>query len=96
VSTGEESGYRERLRRLSAILTDIAERAQAQSAARCPYRDARDRCTGRFRCRNQRAGGHSAQGCPPDLEAGPGVLACTHDERFDYREAWEDRPRGGG
>jgi hypothetical protein len=41
--------------RLTSILSEIVTGADAQAATRCPYRDRHDRCTARFRCRNQAA-----------------------------------------
>ena len=92
----DESEYRKRLGRLSEIFTEIAVRAVEQSHTRCPYRDGRDRCTGKFRCRNQLA--VEPVQCHPSSAAGDATrtLSCTHDERFDYRDAWATEPRAGG
>lgn len=72
----------QRFDRLTEIFAGIVTQADAQATLRCPYRDRHDRCTAKFRCRNQAS-----------PEAGGQVLICTHDGAFDYRQAWESDPR---
>ena len=76
----DPEAYRQRIDRLSAIFSDIAGHAEELSKFRCPYRDRLDRCTGKFKCRNQ-------QVAPNDE-----LLICRHDGKFDYRSAWETNP----
>lgn len=76
----DEERYRERLRRITGILSDIAGHAQSVSKERCPYKNKAGLCTAQFRCRNQRT---------PQVG---GDLICAHDGNFDYRLAWETRP----
>jgi hypothetical protein len=76
----DEERVRERRRRISEILADIAGHAESVSKQRCPYKNKPGECTAQFHCRNQRPG-----------EAG-GPLLCGHDGTFDYRVAWETRP----
>jgi len=76
----DPEAYRQRIDRLSAIFADIAGHAKEISKFRCPYRDRLDRCTGKFKCRNQQ------------VSSDDGFLSCVHDGRFDYRSAWETNP----
>ena len=76
----DPEAYRQRIDRLSAIFSDIAGHAKEVSKFRCPYRDRLDRCTGKFKCQNQRSS--------PDGD----FFSCIHDGRFDYRSAWETNP----
>ena len=76
----DPEAYRQRIDRLSAIFSDIAGHAKEISKFRCPYRDRLDRCTGKFKCRNQQ------------VSSDDGFLSCVHDGRFDYRSAWETNP----
>jgi hypothetical protein len=73
--------YRERIRRMTELFAGIAGHAEATAKDRCPYRDAADRCTALFRCRNQLADPTRAEG-----------TLCGHKGGFDYRSAWETRP----
>jgi len=81
-SGADRRAFQERLDRIAAIFTDIVAHAEVSSRTRCPYRNRHDLCTALFRCRNQ-------------LSAGGARLACGHDGTFDYRSAWESRPRAG-
>lgn len=72
----------QRFDRLTEIFSGIVDQAEVSSLIRCPYRDANDLCTARFKCRNQE---------PNDAE--PEVMTCGHDGAFDYRPAWESSPR---
>jgi hypothetical protein len=70
--------YRRSLERLTEIFRGISETANVVSSYRCPYKNARDRCTAQFGCRNQ------------DRSVYPGELyLCTGDDNLDYRSAWE-------
>ena len=70
--------YRRSMERLSEIMRGINDTANAVSTYRCPYKNARDRCTAKFGCRNQ------------DRQTPPGELfACMGDDKLDYRSAWE-------
>ena len=64
--------------RLYDIFKDISETVGEVSTRRCPYKNAQDRCTAKFGCRNQHFTGV------------PGELAiCTGSDNLDYRSAWE-------
>lgn len=78
--------------RLTDILSEIVTGADAQAATRCPYRDRHDRCTARFRCRNQAAIEGMADPRPIIDDDDEPRLRCTHDGGFDYRSAWESDP----
>ena len=76
-----QEDYQQRLDRLTEIFSDIVSHADEQATHRCPYRDARDRCTAAFSCGNQ----------IPAAEKGEPVT-CGHDGTFDYSLAWEADP----
>ena len=64
--------------RLDAIFRGISEAVNQVSTWRCPYKNAQDRCTAGFGCRNQLR------------QVPPGELyICTGDDNLDYRSAWE-------
>ena len=73
--------YQKRLDRLTEIFSDIVSHADAQATQRCPYRDARDRCTAAFSCGNQIAAVEKDE-----------PATCGHDGTFDYSLAWETDP----
>ena len=74
----DKERYQASMVRLQEIFRDIASTANQVSTWRCPYKNAQDRCTAKFGCRNQ-------------LQTGvPGELAiCTGSDDLDYRSAWE-------
>ena len=76
-----QQDYQQRLDRLTEIYSDIVSHADEQATQRCPYRDARDRCTAAFSCGNQ----------IPAADKGE-PATCGHDGTFDYSDAWEDDP----
>ncbi len=70
---------RKSMERMANIFSDIARHAEESTLSRCPYKDARSRCTAKFGCTNQ----HFTQN-PID----PPV--CTaRDGDLDYRSAWQ-------
>ena len=76
-----QQDYQQRLDRLTEIYSDIVSHADEQATQRCPYRDARDRCTAAFSCGNQIAA----------VEKGE-PATCGHNGTFDYSLAWETDP----
>ena len=76
-----QEDYQQRLDRLTEIFADIVSHADEQATHRCPYRNARDRCTAAFSCGNQ----------IPAVERGE-PATCGHDGTFDYSLAWETDP----
>ena len=71
--------YLESMERLFSIYKEIAEKADEVMLTRCPYKDARSRCTARFECRNQ------------FFTNKPGEKpVCAGSDRIDYRTAWID------
>ena len=70
--------YRRSVSRLGAILRDINDTANFVSSYRCPYKNAQDRCTAKFGCRNQ-------DRAVPRGER----FICRGDDKLDYRSAWE-------
>ncbi len=70
---------RKSMTRMANIFADIARHAEDTSLTRCPYKDARSRCTAKFACSNQ----HFTKN-PLDQPV------CTaKDGDLDYRSAWE-------
>ena len=63
--------------RLMDIYSDISDTAATMGGGRCPYKDAKARCTAKFPCRNQffKVLGEKA--------------ICTGSDHIDYRSAWE-------
>jgi hypothetical protein len=64
--------------RLYEICRDISSKADEVVAGRCPYKDARSRCTANFGCRHQYL--------PKAPLARP---VCTGSDKLDYRSAWD-------
>ena len=64
--------------RLYGICAAIAEKADDVVLTRCPYKDADDRCTAAFGCRNQQDTGGAA--------ARP---LCIGSDQLNYRSAWD-------
>ena len=82
MSDSSQQELQKRLYRLTEILAGIVETADEQSLTRCPYKNARDECTAKFGCRNQRR----------KTVDGERRLICVGDDKLDYREAWESDP----
>lgn len=74
----DKERYRASIARLHEIFSGISESTTAVSQWRCPYKNAQDRCTANFSCRNQ------------DRSVPPGEsFPCTGSDDLDYRNAWE-------
>ncbi len=69
---------KESLTRLFEIYREISAKADEVIATRCPYKDARSRCTANFSCRNQFF--------TKDRAARP---VCAGSDKLDYRSAWD-------
>tara|TARA_B110000438_G_scaffold9555_1_gene9659 strand:- start:109 stop:375 length:267 start_codon:yes stop_codon:yes gene_type:complete len=66
------------LDRLYDVFKDIASTADEVMQTRCPYKDAKSRCSAKFGCRNQ------------VFTSDPTSLpACAGGDQIDYREAWD-------
>ena len=65
--------------RMANIFAEIAQHAEDSSLTRCPYKDARSRCTAKFGCSNQ----HFTKN---PLEQ---PVCTAKDGDLDYRSAWE-------
>ena len=74
----DEAQYRASLARLEAIFRDMSDTATEVSTWRCPYKNAEDRCTAGFGCRNQ-----------DRRVAQDELFICLSDDKLDYRSAWE-------
>ena len=70
---------RKSLDRMANIFADIAKHAEDSTLQRCPYKDAKSRCTAKFACDNQHFTKNPLD--PP---------ACTaRDGDLNYRSAWQ-------
>lgn len=70
---------RKSMARMANIFADIAQHAEDSSLTRCPYKDARSRCTAKFGCQNQHFTKNPLN--PP--------ICTAKDGDLDYRSAWE-------
>lgn len=70
---------RKSMTRMANIFADIAKHAEDSSLTRCPYKDARSRCTAKFACRNQHFTKNPLD--PP--------ICTAKDGDLNYRSAWE-------
>ncbi len=77
--------YRASMERLFEIYSDMSAKADEVMQSRCPYKDARSRCTARFECRNQ-----FFTKDPSDKPV------CAGSDRLDYRSAWVDGGEAAG
>ncbi len=74
----DKERYRASMARLYDIFKDMSDTVTEVSTRRCPYKNAQDRCTAKFGCRNQ------------DRTVPAGELyICTGSDNLDYRNAWE-------
>ena len=74
----DKAKYQKSLERLNEIFKGISETVTEVSPWRCPYKNAENRCTAQFGCRNQNR----------DVPAGQ-LYICTSSDNLDYRSAWE-------
>ncbi len=75
--TAETDNLRQSLALLNDIYREIALKAVEATKTRCPYKDARSRCTANFSCKNQFFTKAPAQ-----------RPACAGSDKLDYRTAW--------
>jgi predicted RecB family nuclease len=69
---------------MNQLLTRLVAQAEQLSLQRCPYKNRFDHCTAEFRCRNQLRLVVTESGVSE-----PAPMACTGDDKLDYRPAWE-------
>lgn len=74
----DKERYRASMGRLDAIFRGVSDTVTEVSRWRCPYKNAQNRCTAQFGCRNQ-------QRKVPKGE----LYICVGDDNLDYRSAWE-------
>ena len=74
----DKERYQASIARLEEIFQGISDSANQVSTWRCPYKNAQDRCTAGFRCRNQ---------SKTDIKNS--LSLCTGSDDLDYRAAWE-------
>ncbi len=74
----DKERYQASIARLEEIFQGISDTANEVSTWRCPYKNAQDRCTAGFRCRNQ-----SKTDIKDELSL------CTGSDDLDYRTAWQ-------
>ena len=70
------------LGKLWDIYQGIANTATEVSKSRCPYKNARDQCTARFGCRNQKF-------TVTSKNKKRALPICIGSDKLDYRKAWE-------
>ena len=74
----DKERYQASMAWLQEIFQGISDTASEVSTWRCPYKNAQDRCTAQFGCRNQ---------SKSDVQNG--LALCTGSDNLDYRDAWE-------
>ena len=74
----DKDKYISSVKRLDDIMRGISQTVSDVSSKRCPYRNAQDRCTAKFGCRNQNRNVQSDE-----------LFICLDDQKLDYRSAWE-------
>ena len=74
----DKERYQASIARLEEIFQGISDSANQVSTWRCPYKNAQDRCTAGFRCRNQ---------SKTDIKNS--LSLCTGSDDLDYRAAWD-------
>ena len=67
------------IKRLMDIYREMSTIADEVSLMRCPYKDAKSRCTASFNCQNQYF--------LPDRPEEDAV--CTGSDKIDYSKAWQ-------
>jgi hypothetical protein len=75
----DPEAFRRSITRLMEIYRSMSAVADKSAITRCPYKDARSRCSAKFSCKNQ----YFIPGKPDE----PAV--CTGSDKLDYRYAWE-------
>ena len=78
--------YKKSIQRLEAIYKDIALTVTEVSKWRCPYKNAQDFCTAKFRCRNQYP---ADSGIEKQEIHFMYSFTCIGSDKLDYRNAWE-------
>tara|TARA_B100000902_G_C27282087_1_gene902354 strand:+ start:513 stop:779 length:267 start_codon:yes stop_codon:yes gene_type:complete len=70
------------LDKLFEIFKDISSNADEVFKNRCPYKNAKSRCTAKFECKNQH-----------NIKKFGESPVCTGSDRLDYRPAWISNKR---
>tara|TARA_B100001115_G_C15638085_1_gene306920 strand:+ start:407 stop:673 length:267 start_codon:yes stop_codon:yes gene_type:complete len=70
------------LDKLFEIFKDISANADEVFKNRCPYKNAKSRCTAKFECKNQH-----------NIKKFGESPVCTGSDRLDYRPAWISNKR---
>ena len=73
----DKERYKRSMARLHEIFQGVSDTASSVSTWRCPYKNAQDRCTAGFGCRNQQ------------FDTANELALCTGSDDIDYRGAWE-------
>ena len=73
----DKERYKRSMARLHEIFQGMSDTASSVSTWRCPYKNAKDRCTASFGCRNQQ------------FDAANELAKCTGSDDLDYRGAWQ-------
>ena len=81
MQTIDPAEFEKRVKRITAIFSQIAEHSDKQALIRCPYKNRLSQCTAKFGCRFKRPAGVDSE-----------LPICTSDDQLDYRSAWESKP----
>jgi hypothetical protein len=81
MQTIDPAEFEKRIKRITAIFSQIVEHSDKQALVRCPYKNRFSQCTAKFGCRYKR---------PPGADSE--LPICTSDDQLDYRTAWESTP----
>ncbi len=73
----DKERYERSMARLHEIFQGMSDTTSRVSTWRCPYKNAKDRCTAGFGCRNQQ------------FDTANELAKCTGSDDLDYRGAWE-------
>ena len=69
------------LNNLWEIYKDIADTSTEISKSRCPYKNAKDKCTANFECQNQYKQ-------PKNTSQGKQLPICIGSDKLNYKDAW--------
>lgn len=76
-SSNNKKNLEKSLTRLFDIYKDISFNADEISKYRCPYKNAKSKCTANFQCKNQYFQNDEQE-----------LAICTGSDKLDYRPAW--------
>tara|TARA_B110000438_G_scaffold166991_1_gene159705 strand:+ start:5304 stop:5579 length:276 start_codon:yes stop_codon:yes gene_type:complete len=78
LSSKNKKNLENSLNRIYDIFKDISFNADEISKYRCPYKNAKNKCTANFKCRNQYFQKNKKE-----------LAICIGSDKLDYRSAWK-------